>query len=134
MAYIENLLKSATVGATPAATSYFMRPTARINVIVLKTPLPLWAATGIAIGAGSYASVLTHDLIFPAWAIDERWRHVGASSVALATIAGGNYEALYAMNSAVPSQIGIMKVAGFAIGSTIAGTYIYNSFLRPITL
>jgi hypothetical protein len=54
-----------------------MRPTARINVTVLGTSLPLWAATGIAVGASSYASALTHDLISPALHIDERWKDIG---------------------------------------------------------
>ena len=134
MTYIESLSKSATVGATAAAASYFMRPNARINVTVLGTSLPLWAATGIAVGAGSYASALTHDLIFPALHIDERWRDAGASGVALATTTAGNYGALYTMNSGAPSQIGLMQVAGFAIGAEIAGTYIYNSFVKPMAM
>ena len=131
---MESLSKSATVGSTAAAASYFMRPNARINVTVLGTSLPLWAATGIAVGAGSYASALTHDLIFPALHIDERWRDAGASGVALATTTAGNYGALYAMNSGAPSQIGLMQVAGFAIGAEIAGTYIYNSFVKPMAM
>ena len=95
---MESLSKSATVGATAAAASYFMRPNARINVTVLGTSLPLWAATGIAVGAGSYASALTHDLIFPALHIDERWRDAGASGVALATKTAGNYGSLVEIN------------------------------------
>ena len=134
MTYIESLSKSATVGATAAAASYFMRPNARINVTVLGTSLPLWAATGIAVEAGAYASSLTHDLIFPALHIDECWRGAGASGVALATTTAGNYGALYAMNSGAPSQIGLMQVAGFAIGAEIAGTYIYNSFVKPMAM
>ena len=134
MTYMESLSKSATVGATATVASYVMRPIARINVTILQASLPLWAATGLAVGAGSYASALTHDLIFPALAIDERWRDVGASGVALATTTAGNYGALYAMNSAAPSQIGLMQVAGFAIGAEIAGTYIYNSFVKPMAL
>ena len=54
MTHMESLSKSATAGATAAAASYVMRPTARIDVTVLGTSLPLWAATGIAVGAGSY--------------------------------------------------------------------------------
>ena len=87
---MESLSKSATVGATAAVASYVMRPKARISVTILGTSLPLWAATGLAVGAGSYASVLTHDLIFPALAIDERWRDIGASGVALATTTAGD--------------------------------------------
>ena len=131
---MESLSKSATVGATAAAASYFMRPNARINVTILGTSLPLWAATGLAVGAGSYASALTHDLIFPALHIDERWRDAGASGVALAATTAGNYGALYAMNSGAPSQIGLMQVAGFAVGAEIVGSYIYNSFVKPISL
>ena len=131
---MDSLSKSATVGATAAAASYFMRPNARINVTILGTSLPLWAATGLAVGAGSYASALTHDLIFPALHIDERWRDAEASGVALATTTAGNYGALYAMNSGAPSQIGLMQVAGFAIGAELAGTYIYNAFVKPMTL
>lgn len=37
------------------------------------------------------------------------------------------------MNSAAPDQIGLMQVAGFAIGAEIDGTYIYNSFVKPMT-
>ena len=111
-----------------------MRPTARINVIILQTSFSLWAATGLAVGAGSYASALTHDLIIPAFAIDERWRDVRASGVALATTTAGNYGALYAMNSGVPGQIGLMQVAGFSIGAEIAGTYIYNSFVKLMVM
>ena len=131
---MESLSKSATVGATAAAASYFMRPNAQINVTILGTSLPLWVATGIAVGAGSYASALTHDLIFPALHIDERWRDVGANGVALATTAAGNYGALYAMNSGAPGQIGLMQVAGFAIGAEIAGTYFYNLFVKPMAI
>ena len=69
---MESLSKSATVGATAAAASYVVRPSARINVTILQTSLSLWAATGTAVGFGSYASALTHDLIFPALHIDER--------------------------------------------------------------
>ena len=108
-----------------------MIPYARINVTILQTSLPLWVATGLAVGAGSYASALTYDLIFSALTIDERWRDVGASGVALATATAGNYGALYAMNGGAPGQIGLMQVAGFAIGAKIAGTYIYNSFVKP---
>lgn len=131
---MESLSKSATVGATAAAASYFMRPNARINVTILGTSLPLWAATGIAVGVGSYSSTIVHDVIFPALHIDERWRDAGASGVALATTTAGNYGALYAMNSGAPSQIGLMQVAGFAIGAEIAGTYIYNSFVKPMAM
>ena len=131
---MQSLSKSATVGATAAVASYAMRTTARINVTLLGTSLPLWAATGLAVGAGSYTSAIVHDLIFPALHLDERWRDAGASGVALATTTAGNYGALYAMNSAAPGQIGIMQVAGFAIGAEIAGTYIYNSFVKPMSL
>ena len=131
---MESLSKSATVGLSAGFASYVMRPTARINVTVLGTSLPLYFATGIAVGVGSYASALTHDLIFPALHIDERWRDAGASGVALATTTAGNYAALYAMNSGAPSQIGLMQVAGFAIGAEIAGTYIYNSFVKPMAM
>ena len=134
MTYMESLSKSATVGATAAVASYVMRPTARINVTLLGTSLPLWAATGIAVGAGSYASALTHDLIFPALHIDERWRDIGSSGVALASTSAANYGVLYAMNNGAPSQMGIMQIAGFAIGAEIAGTYIYNSFVKPMAL
>ena len=72
MTYMESLSKSATVGATAAVASYAMRPTSRINVTLLGTPLPFWAATGIAVGAGSYISAISYDLIFPALHIDER--------------------------------------------------------------
>ena len=61
---LEKSIKTATVRATATAASYGTRPTARISVTVLGTALPLWAATGIAVGAGSYTSALTHDLIF----------------------------------------------------------------------
>jgi hypothetical protein len=131
---MESLSKSATVGLTAGVASYVMRPTARINVTLLGTSLPLWAATGLAVGAGSSASALTHDLIFPALHIDERWRDVGASGVALASTSAANYGVLYAMNNGAPSQIGIMQIAGFAIGAEIAGTYIYNSFVKPMAL
>ena len=127
---MESLSKYTTVGLTAAAASYFMRPNARINVTVLGTSLPLFAATGIAVGAGSYASALTHDLIFPALHIDERWRDAGASGVALATTTAGNYGALYAMNSGAPSQIGLMRIAGFALGAEVFGSYIYNNFVK----
>ena len=102
--------------------------------MLLGTSLSLSAATGIAVGAGSYASAPTHDLIFPVLAIDEQRRDVGASGVALATTTAGNYGALYAMNSAAPGQIGIIQVAGFAIRTEIAGTYIYNSFVKPMDM
>ena len=131
---MESLSKSATVGATAAAASYVIRPNARINVTLLGTSLPLWAATGLAVGVGSYSSTIVHDVIFPALHIDERWRDAGASGVALATTTAGNYAALYAMNSGAPSQIGLMQVAGFAIGAEIAGTYIYNSFVKPMAM
>ena len=130
MTYMESLSKSATVGATAAIASNAMRPTARINVTLLGTSLPLWAATGIAVGAGSYASALTHDPIFPALHIDERWRDVGASGIALASTSAANYSVLYAMNSGVPGQIGIMQIAGFAIGAEVLGSYIYNNFVK----
>ena len=105
---MDSLSKSATVGATAAAASYFMRPNARLNVTLLGTSLPLYLATCLAVGAGSYASALTHNLIFPALHINERWRDAGASTVALATTIAGNYGALYAMNSAAPGQVGLM--------------------------
>lgn len=131
---MESLSKSATVGATAAVASYVMRPTTRINVTVLGTSLPLYLATCLAVGAGSSASALTHNLIFPALAIHERWGDAGASGVALATTTAGNYGALYAMNSTAPSQIGLMQVAGYAIGAEIAGTYTYNSFVKPMAM
>ena len=121
MTYMESLSKSATVGLTAGVASYVMRPSARINVTVLGTSLPLWAATGIALGAGSYASALTHDLIFPALQIDERWRDIGSSGVALASTSAANYGVLYAMNNEAPAQMGLMQIAGFAIGAEIAG-------------
>ena len=111
-----------------------MRPNARTNVTVLGTSLPLWAATGLVVGAGSYASALTHDLIFPALHLDERCRDIEASGMALATTTAGNCGALYAMNSGAPGQIDLMQVAGFAIGAEIAGTYIYNSVVKPLLL
>ena len=49
--YAHALIKSATLGATTAAASYLMRSTARINVTVLGTILPLFAATGLVVGA-----------------------------------------------------------------------------------
>ena len=134
MTYMESLSKSATIGMTAGVASYATRPNVRINVTLLGTSLPLYLATGLAVGAGSYASALTHDLIFPALHIDERWRDAGASTVALATTTAGNYGALYAMNSTAPSQIGLMQVAGFAISAELAGTYIYNTFVKPMTL
>ena len=134
MTYMESLSKSATVGATAAVASYVMRPTARINVTLLGTSLPLWAATGIAVGAGSYASALTHDLIFPALHIDERWRDIGSSGVALASTSAANYGVLYAMNNGAPSQMGIMQIAGFAIGAEIAGSYIFNNFVKGMAM
>ena len=94
MTYMESVSKSATVGATAAAASYVISPNARINVTILGTSLSLWAATGLAVGVGSYTSDLAHDLIFPVLAIDEQWRDVGASGVALATTTAGNYGAL----------------------------------------
>ena len=126
MTYMESLSKSATVGATAAVASYAMRPTARINVTVSGTSLPLWAATGVAVGAGSYMSALSQDLIFPALHIDERWRDIGSRDVALASTSAANYSVLYAMNNKAPGQIGLMQVAGFAIGAEIFGSYIYN--------
>ena len=134
MTYMESLSKSATVGATAAVASYVMRPTARINVTLLGTSLPLYLATGLAVGAGSYTSTIVHDLIFPALHIDERWRDIGSSGVALASTSAANYGVLYAMNNGAPSQIGLMQIAGFAIGAEIAGTYIYNSFVKPMAL
>ena len=134
MTYMQSLSKSATVEATAAVASYVMRPTARINVTLLGTRLPLWAATGLAVGAGSYTSAIVHDLIFPELHLDERWRYAGASVVALATTTAGNYGALYAMNSAAPEKIELMAVVGFAIGAEIAGTYIYNSFVKSIAM
>ena len=134
MTYMESLSKSATVGATSAVAIYVMRPNARINVTLLGTSLPLYLATGLAVGAGSYASALTHDLIFLALHIDERWRDAGASTVALATTTAGNYGALYAMNSAAPGQVGLMQIAGFAIGAEVAGSYIYNAFIKPMAM
>ena len=131
---MESLSKSATVGATVAVASYDMRPKTRINVTVLGISLPLWTATGIAVGAGSYMSALTHDLIFPALHIDERWRDIGSSGVALASTSAADYSVLYAMNNGAPAQIGLMQVAGFAIGAEIAGTCIYNSFVKPMAL
>ena len=88
----------------------------------------------MAVGTGSYISALMHELIFPALAIDERWRDVEASGMALATTAAKNYGALYAMNSGAPGQIGLMQVAEFAIGADIAGTYIYNLFIKPMAM
>ena len=64
--------------------------------------------------------------------LDERWRDDGASGVALATTTASNYGALYAMNNGAPGQIGLIQVAGFAIGAEIAGFYIYNSFVMPM--
>ena len=134
MTYMDSLSKSATVGLTAGVASYVMRPTARINVTLLGTSLPLWAATGIAVGAGSYASALTHDLIFPALHIDERWRDIGSSGVALASTSAANYGVLYAMNNGAPSQMGIMQIAGFAIGAEIAGSYIFNNFVKGMAM
>ena len=131
---MDSLSKSATVGLTAGVASYVMRPTARINVTLLGTSLPLWAATGIAVGAGSYASALTHDLIFPALHIDERWRDIGSSGVALASTSAANYGVLYAMNNGAPSQMGIMQIAGFAIGAEIAGSYIFNNFVKGMAM
>ena len=131
---MESLSKSTTVGVTAGVASYFMRLNARINVTVLGTSLPLWAATAIAVGSRSCASALTHDLFFPALHIDERWRDVGASGVALATTTAGNYGALYAMNSGAPGQIGIMQVASFAIGAEVFGSHIYNAFVKPMAM
>lgn len=85
-------------------------------------------------GAGSYASALTHDLIFPVLSIDERWKDVGASGVALATTTAGIFGASYATNSAASGQIGLMQVAGFAIEAEITGTYIYNSFVEHMAM
>ena len=38
------------------------------------------------------------------------------------------------MNNGAPEQIGLMQIAGFAIGAEITGTYIYNSFVKPMAL
>ena len=38
------------------------------------------------------------------------------------------------MNSAAPGKIGLMQVAGFAIGAENAGTYIHNSFVKPMVM
>ena len=108
MTYMERLSKSKTVGATAAVASYVMRPRARIDVTVLGTSTPLWAATGIAMGFGSYASALTHDLIFPALHIDERWRDIESSGITLASTSAANYSVLYLMNNGAPAQIGLM--------------------------
>ena len=134
MTYAESLAKASTVGGVVAAASYFMRPTGRINVSVLGTSLPLWAGTGLAVGLGSYGSELAHNLIFPALHVSERYSDTASSAVALASVTAGNYGALYAMNSGAPGQIGLMQIASFAIGAEIAGTYIYNSFVKPMAM
>ena len=79
-------------------------------------------------------SALTHDLIFSALHIDERWRDVGSSGVALASTSAANYGVLYAMNSGAPGQIGLMQITDSAIGAEVMGTYIYNSFVKPMAL
>jgi hypothetical protein len=38
------------------------------------------------------------------------------------------------MNSGAPSQIGLLSVAGFALGAEFAGPYIYNSFVKPMAM
>ena len=129
MTYTESLAKASTVGGVAAAASYFMRPTGRINVSVLGTSLPLWAGTGLAVGLGSYGSELA-----PALHVSERYSDTASSAVALASVTAGNYGALYAMNSGAPGQIGLMQIASFAIGAEIAGTYIYNSFVKPMAM
>ena len=75
-------------------------------------------------------SASSHGLIFPALHIDERWRDIRSSGVALAPILAANHSVLYAMNNKAPGQIGLMQIAGFAIGAEIAGTCVYNSFVK----
>ena len=134
MTYADSLAKASIVGGVAVAASYFMQPTGRINVSLLGTSLPLWVGTGLAVGLGSYGSELAHKLISRALHVSQRYSNTASSAVALESITAGNYGLLNEMNSAPSVQIGRIQIASFAMGAGIAGTYLYNTIVRPMAM
>ena len=130
----ESLMRSMTVGSTASAISYAMRPNTRINlrVLGLNTQIPLTVGVGLGTFIGSYAGALAHDFLLPGLHISQRFQDPAAAALSLATVTSSNYASLMAMNSTLPGELGMMQIAGWAIGAEFLGSYIYDSVINPM--
>ena len=130
----ESLTRSMTVGSTASAIAYAMRPSTCINlrVLGLNTQIPLAAGVGLGTFVGSYAGALAHDFLLPGLHISQRFQDPAAAALSLATVTGANYGSLLAMNSTLPGELGMMQIAGWAIGAEVLGSYIYDSVINPM--
>ena len=130
----ESLTRSMTVGSTASAIAYAMRPNTKINLRLLGITQQIPLAVGVGLGTfvGSYAGALAHDFLLPGLHITQRFQDPAAAALSLATVTGANYGSLLAMNSTLPGELGMIQIAGWAIGTEVLGSYIYDSVINPM--
>lgn len=131
-----NFGKAASVAAVASAATYYMRPSASIQVF--GQSVPWWAFTGVAAMGGSLAADLVHDQVFPLVSKDERMRDpistAAGASIQAATQAGIASIAAPGMLGPGAGQVGTMEILGLAALAEVAGGALYTNLVKPMIL
>lgn len=131
---MDAITRAATCASVGAAANMFLMPGKTINFSFAKTGLPLWVGVGVGCGVGSYLGTMSHDWIFPALHVSEKYTDGAATAVTLGSTAIANYGVLYAMNPKAPGELGLINVLGVGLAAEVLGTYLHRNFISPMLL
>ena len=128
------LPKAATCGATAALITGSMEGYGTTLTLPMANnrTVPLWAAAGVAGASASVLADYTHDVLMPAWSVDDKFSNQTSAVLAL-TAAGAGQCAIYAAyDPRILNELGYSKVAAYGMASEALGTYAYNQIVRPM--
>ena len=104
----------------------------KVRIPKLDTTIPLYVAGGAAGMVSSALASVTHDVLIPALAAEDKWSEGVPTAVAMASGAAGGYGYWYLMDPSLPESLGWSKVIGLGIASEFVGSQLWDRVVKPM--
>jgi hypothetical protein len=120
------LVKPTTIAAVGAAGTALMYPKSKLTMSFNGSKVPLWAASGLAIGASSALAEVFHDYVFPHIFHDTKLSEPISLAVAGGVTGGASIGINYLYNNKTLNELGVGNLFLFGAVSEMVGTMVYE--------
>lgn len=123
-----SLPKAGIQGASLGLLTKFMEPNAKINLPMIGRSVPLYVVSGIAGVSASVLSDIAHSYVLPHIPVLQKYNQQESAILGPLINAGGYIGTYYIANADSLKTLGLPMLAGQAVISDIASTYIASNF------